>query len=290
MAEKERAAAPVVKKKKKGKRKPLRLAQHWFAESPRLARHMALTLAGVVVLGMLFSSLQGIKTLPLRYGLSALIAAALLALFFSEGLNKGVSDAADSRFYVQQKEKGRALEAHDDAACYHPLKALCACLILFALPLALSLFIAAIATPYTYALQDLPAWLTNSYGARADVMGPLGAYGQAVPVGASSWLRALSRLFVMIFINFFDDPLRMTATIDRLAPLFILLYPLAFMAGYLYAPRAERERERQRRRAKKVAVRKAQKSNLTAELTGEQNAVHYGQRAEGSKHKRKELI
>ena len=85
-------------KKKKGKRKPLRLAKNWRAEAPRAARRMVLTLAAVIVLGMLFSTLQGIKTLALRYGLSGLIAAGFALLFFSDGINKGVEDASFSRF------------------------------------------------------------------------------------------------------------------------------------------------------------------------------------------------
>ena len=277
-------------KKKKGKRKPLRRAQNWRREAPRMARRMALSLVAVIMLGMMFSALQGIKTPWLRCGLSLLIAAGFALLFFSDGVNKGVEDAFSSRFYVQQQEKGHKLEDKDDASCYHPLKAVLACVILFGLPIALAIFLAVVAQPYTYSLQDLPSWLTGSFGSRADVMGPLGAYGQATPVGPVSWLRAVVRVTVMIYINLFSDPLRMTATIDHLAPAFLALYPLAYIAGYLVAPSQQRKREKHNRRAKKVAVRKAQKSNLAQELVGEQNAVHYGQRADSSKHKRKELV
>lgn len=277
-------------KKKKGKRKPLRLATNWRREAPRMAGRMILTLAAVIVLGMMFSALQGIKTLAIRYSLSALIAAGFACLFFSEGMSKGVEDAFASRFYAQQKEKGNKLEDKDDAACYHPLKALLACVILFALPMAAAIFLSLVAKPYTYSLQDLPTWLTTSYGSRADVMGPLGAYGQTVSVGFVGWVRALVRITIMIFINLFSDPLRMTGTIDRLAPLFLALYPAAYMVGYLIAPNVQRKREKHNRRAKKVAVRKAQKSTLAQELVGQQNAVHYGQRTADTKHKRKELV
>ena len=277
-------------KKKKGKRKPLRLAKNWAKEAPRAAGRMVLTLAAVIVLGMMFSALQGIKTPAIRYTLSGLIALGFACLFFSDGMNKGVEDAFASRFYVQQQEKNRKLEDKDDAACYHPLKAALACVILFCVPMIAAIVLSVIAQPYTYAMQDLPTWLTASYGSRSDVMGPLGAYGQTASIGALGWLRAAVRITIMIFVNLFSDPLRMTGTIDRLAPLFLALYPAAYMLGYLVAPNAQRKREKENRRAKKVAVRKAQKSSLAKELIGEQNAVHYGQRAESSKHKRKELV
>ena len=277
-------------KKKKGKRRPLRRAENWTREAPRMARRMLLTLAAVIILGMMFSALQGVKTAAIRYGVSALIAVGFACMIFSEGLNKGVDDAASSRFYAQQLEKGHKLEDKDDAACYHPLKPVLACAILFAVPMLAAIFLAVTAQPYTYALQDLPTWLTGSYGARADIMGPLGAYGQKAVLGPVTWVRAAVRVLIMIFINLFSDPLRMTATIDRVAPLCLAVYPLAYIAGYLVAPKAQRKREKQNRRAKKVAVHKAQKSSLASELTGEQNAVHYGQRADSAKHKRKELI
>ena len=279
-----------MSKEKKGARKPLRRAERWTAQVPSVVGRLVMVMVVVAVLGMMFSALQGIETLWLRALLAGATVVAMLAFFFSDGLSRGASDAASSRFCAQLQKSGKTIEPGDDAACYHPLKVAVACALVFALPLALAIYLCAVAKPYTYALQDLPTWLTGSYGARGDVMGPLGAYGQTASVGALGWLRAAVRITIMIFVNLFSDPLRMTGTIDRLAPLFLALYPAAYMLGYLVAPNAQRKREKENRRAKKVAVRKAQKSSLAKELIGEQNAVHYGQRAESSKHKRKELV
>lgn len=278
--------------REKGKeRKPLYLAKRWFSQAPRMAGRTALTLLAVVIMGMLFSALQGISALWLRMLLSASIVAVLLLMFFNDGLGKGSQDASASRFCAQLIKSDREPEASSDAECYHPLKALSACALLFAVPLALSIALCVRAKPYTYALQDLPTWLTGAYGARADVMGPLGAYMQpAQGVDALGWVRVFVRLLVMCFINLFPDPLRMTGLIDRLTPLMVAAYPLAYMAGYLCGPRVQRKREKQNRRAKKTAARKANKSNLAAQLVGEQNAVHYGQRPQSEKPKKKELI
>lgn len=277
--------------KKKGTRKPLRRAQNWTKEAPRMAGRLAVTMLAVVVAGLMLSALQGIET----YWLRALIAGAtvfvMLAFFFLEGLNKGGEDAATSRFCMQLEKNGSAVEAHDDAACYHPFKAVLTLIALFAIPLLMAIYLCAVAKPYTYELQDLPTWLTGSYGVRGDIMGPLGAYERsAASLGVTGWIRVLVRLLVMNFINLFPEPLEMTSLIDRLSPLMIISYPAAYLLGYLCGPKVQRKREKENRRAKKVAVRKAQKSNLARELVGEQNAVHYGQRMDSEKPKRKELI
>ena len=245
----------------------------------------------VVVVGMMLSSLQGIETLWLRLAFAGLIVAGMLALIFLEGLNKGGEDAMASRVYMQLKKNGNTLEARDDEACYHPLKAALALVVVFAVPFALAVYLCAVAKPYTYALQDLPTWLTGSYGSRADVMGPLSAYSQSTAsIGMAGWIRVFVRLFEMAFINLFPEPLTMTGLIDRLSPLMIASYPVAYMLGYLCGPRIERKREKANRRAKKIAVRKAQRSSLAKELVGEQNAVHYGQRRDSEKPRKKELI
>ena len=134
----------------------------------------------------------------------------------------------------------------------------------------------------------MPTWLTESYGARADVMGPLGAYMVETGMEAHDWLRMIVRLFVMNYINLFSDPLTMSLVIDRLSPLFILSYPLAYMIGYLRGPASNRRLEKMNRRAKKVAVRRAEKKSLVQELIGAQVQVHYGHKKE--EHKKKELI
>ena len=278
----------TTEKKKNKKKKPLRRAKHWGSQVLPMAGRLAVLLIAVIVLGLMFSALQGVGSAWLRVALTVLIVSGLLLLCMNEGMSKGAQDAQDSRNYVSLEAKGVALEEKDDAACYHPLKALCAALVVNIVPLALSLIVALSAKAYTYALQGLPAWLTDSYGSRGDVLAPLGAYTAQQGLTALDWMRLLVRLPEMIFINFFSDPQRMSAMIDRLSPLFIASYPLAYMAGYLLGPKINRRHEKENRRAKKAAVRKAQKSSLVEELTGAQGQVHYGRQKE--EHKKKELV
>ena len=275
------------KKKKSRKKKPLRRAERWGGQVWPIAIRLLGSMVAVAVLGLMFSALQALST-GLRLVLTIVILAGVIVLMFTEGLNKGAGDAAASRNYVSLAAKGIKLEEKDDAASYHPLKALCACTVAFGLPLLAAVFIALTAKAYTYTLQDLPTWLTDSYGIRADVMAPLGAYTAEQSMTLYDWVRTFVRLFEMIFINLFSDPLKMGLTIDRLSPLFILSYPLTYMIGYLVGPASNRKQEKLNRRAKKVAVHRAQKKSLVDELTGVQGQVHYGHKKE--EHKKRELI
>ena len=198
---------------------------------------------------------------------------------------------ADASHAADKLEKlGRPLSRREEAACYQPLKALCACLIVFGIPLVLGVYLAATAEPYTYALQDLPSWLTGTYGAREDVMAPLAAYAQTASVSARDIIRLIVRLTVLIYINLFPDPQTMAQLVDQLTPLMVLSYPAACMIGYLRAPAVYAKRQSIQRRAKKAAVRKAQKKSMVSELLGSGGDVHYGQRPQQEEHKKKELI
>ncbi len=281
---------PTEIRKKNRKKKPLRRAQRWGREIPAMVGKLLSLMIAIVVMGLMFSALQGVGAAWLRIALSVLILSGMLLLCMNEGLTKGAADAASSRNYAGLEEKGHKLEAMDDAACYHPLKPVAAGLALFAIPLALSAIVALCAKEYTYTLQDLPAWLTDSYGARGDLLAPLGAYKRETALTALDWMRLMVRLPLMTFINLFPDPMRMSALIDRLSPLMMLSFPALYVLGYLCGPRIQRKREKSNRRAKKVAVKRSQKKSLVEELTGAQGQVHYGHRKEEEKKTRKELV
>ena len=279
------------KSKTPKKKRPLRRAQHWGSQVPAMAGRMLVTLIAVCAMGLMFSALQAISMLWLRALISLSILLGMALIYVNDGVGKGAGDAAASRYYVSAKERGLPLEQKDDAACYNPLKAVCAALAAFGVPLVLSVIVSLMAKEYTYVMQDLPGWLTDSYGARGDVMAPLGAYSVHQGMELLDWARLLVRMPILMMVNFFPDVQAMSATIDRLSPLMIAVYPLAYVLGYLLGPKTNRKRETQNRRAKKIAVRRTQKSNLVEELTGERPQVHYGhKKEEENKHKKKELV
>ena len=187
------------------KKKPLRRAKHWGARVWPMAGRMTVILVAVAVMGLMFSALQAVSSIVLRDIISLAILSGILLMMYSEGLTRGVADADASHAADRLEKLGRPLTRKEESACYQPMKALCACLVVFAVPLALSLYLAATAKPYTYALQDLPAWLTGTYGAREDVMAPLAAYAQSATFTLRDGIRLVVRLAVLIYINLFHD-------------------------------------------------------------------------------------
>ena len=276
--------------KTKKAKKPLRRAQRWGKRVLPMAGRMVPMVILIAIMGLMFTALQALEIYWLRAVIAAAVSAVMAFLLYSEGLNSGVLDANASRNYMQAQADGRSLTQAEDAACYHPVKALCAALVIFGVPLLLSVILALNAREYTYVLQSLPKWLTQTYGVREDVMGPLGAYGQSAGMAMLDWVRMFVRLFILVFINLFEDPQKMTAMVDRLSPLMIVIMPIAYMIGYLASPSRAEKIARLNRRAKKVAVRRAERRKVGPELIGAQNQVHYGHKKEEKARKKKELI
>lgn len=280
----------AAKKSAKKQKKPIRYAEKWGSAVPATAKRIVPMTILIVVLGFMLTGVQAIEAYWIRAAIGSVTGFAIALLMYFEGVNSGVMDINASRTCAQAAKDGRQLSEKEDAACYHPIKALCAALMVFGLPLVLAVIVALNAKEYTYVIQTLPTWLTSTYGARSDVMGPLAAYSQQGGMMIIDWMRMLVRLFELPLINLFEDPQKMTALIDRLSPLMLSVLPLAYMLGYLVSPRRARKIEKLNRRAKKVAVRRAERRKVGPELLGTQNQVHYGHKKDEKARKKKELI
>ena len=133
------------------KQAPLRRAVNWGREVPLIAGKLVLITVVTIVLGLLFSSIQSLGADWLRILITGAVIFCCLALFFSEGLNKGASDAGSSRQMDRLEKAGKELTAKEEASCYHPLKALCGALLLFAVPLLLAAYVAICAKELNWA-------------------------------------------------------------------------------------------------------------------------------------------
>ena len=277
-------------KKAPRKRTPLLLAERFGAAIPAMARRLALMLLAALILGMLLAGLAAIDIAWLRVLLSAAILLAILMLFFTEGVGQGAKDAQESRRARRALKAGQPLSPQDRAACFHPLKPILAALIVFALPLVLAAFVSLTAKPYQHTLQDLPTWLTQLYASREDITAPLAAYQEAAAPEARTWIRMVVRIVEMPFVGFFMDPERQAEWLDRLSFLFVLLYPIAYIAGYFVGPGRQRKLEEQERKAKRVAKRRQERSTLAEQLTRSGGEVHYGQRGDTPEKEKKKLV
>ena len=284
------AEAENTKSEKRKKGKPIRLSKAWGRGVLPLAGRAAVMLLAAVLLGMLLSGVVSSEASLMRTALTVIVLALILLLFLQEGLRAGTGDAVTSRRVRRMEKEGYTPTEKEEAGCWHPAKAAAALAVVFVIPLALAGYIALTAQPYTYTLQDLPTWLTSNYGAREDIMAPLAAYQETTGMSARIVIRIVVRFMEMVFIGFFADPLRSALTIDRLAPVCILLYPCVFFIGYLVGPKAASKIAARERRSMRAAVRKAEKHSLAEELTRGGGDVHYGQRSNIGREEHKRLI
>lgn len=280
----------MAKKADKKNKAPIRKANHYMKAVPGAALKLLALAVAVVILGLLFSGLQVLTAGWLRMAIAAAVGAVLALLYYSEGVGRGAADAMNSQYMARLESEGKTISAEEDAKCYHPMKAVLAGALAFCVPFVLAVIVALSAKEYTYVLQDLPTWLTGNYAVREDVLGPLSAYMQVTGASAVDLMRVVARLFTMVFINFFADPLTMSLTIDRCVPAFVLVYPIAYVIGYLRGPAANAKLEKQNKKAKKAAVRKHKRAKVAAELLGQSSVPHYGHKRESEKPKKKELI
>ena len=110
-------------------KKPLRRAKRWGARIWPMAGRLAAILAAVTVMGLMFSALQAVGSMVLRAVISLAILSGVLLMLYSEGLTRGVADADASHAADKLEKLGSPLSRREEAACYQPMKALCACLI-----------------------------------------------------------------------------------------------------------------------------------------------------------------
>ena len=99
-----------------------------------IAGKMAVILAAVVVMGLMFSALQAIGSVLLRDIISLAIVSGILLMCYSEGLTRGVTDVDASHAADKLEKEGKTLEKREEAACWQPMKAVLACLIVFGIP------------------------------------------------------------------------------------------------------------------------------------------------------------
>ncbi len=274
-------------KTKSKKIKPPRQSENWKAKLPAVTGRMLLILAVSVVLGLMLSGLHAAGNRILRVAVTALTYLFLLFLFFNEGMSHGVKDTEISRRVEKQIKNGGSVSPEDDKGCYSPKRMLTATVLVFLVPFLLSVIVAVTSKPYTYQLQDLPSWLTSSYGSRSDILGPLAPYTATVSMTVTDWFRLITRVLSMNFIGFFADTTRQIATIDRLIPFYYLTFILVTMAGYFVSPLRQSKIAKAQRKAKKRAVRKQERSSLAQQLTGGGGDVHYGQRQDVKDDKRR---
>lgn len=191
------------------------------------------TIVLVAVLGLLLQTFATIGNLFVRAVIACAVIVACFWMQLVSGGEQGERDVTFGSMLQKRMADGYMPTAEERAKCYAPLRALLGAL-LGALPFVLcALVVAAVAQPYTYALQDMPSWM-SAYAYRADVYAPLNYYSELGGATLPDYLRIVVRACNMIYLLPFGNNVMYYAfQIDRLGPVLLLILPLGYALGYL---------------------------------------------------------
>ena len=198
----------------------------------------------------------------LRLIINTAVIAAVLAVFFSNGTNRGAEAVSRGEILYQKQERGKTFSKSEKAVCFHPFKGFIVGF-LGTLPLWLPALLFAFTTQIqTTEAGSLPSWM-QAYLRRSEISGALIQYTQAQPMGVNDILRIIIRISIMPFVNIAGSGNRQVMLLlERLSPLLLLLPALSYGTGYLTGRNvrtrihtAIRENDRRRIRKEKKRIK-----------------------------------
>ncbi len=203
--------------------------------------------AGLRLFGyQLAFGLFGLLLTPTLIGLAPMIRMPLIGvmivaagmLFFMEGSYRGEKDCAMGDTLAKLGKRGTYHPSDaENAKRYSRLKGVLASLLGVLPVLVVAVYLSLTATPYAYALQDIPGWL-SSYTQRPEI-GDAVAYAQNLTVTATltDYARLVVRALLFPYIGFFGQLTDAASLLfDRLSPLFALILPAVAAVGYQFGP------------------------------------------------------
>ncbi len=241
----------------------------WRVGMVKQAGKIMLYVVMLGVLSLLIAPVLMLENLFLRIALNLLVLAGIGLLVYVDGVSRGQKEVAHSIRLAKRLDSGTPLNPEESVACYHPMRGIYAALLAAVPFIAMGIVLAVNAKPSTYALQDLPSWLTP-YRERGDIGGALAYYNNLPGPELLDYLRIVVRLAIMPFSNIvggLSD--QASLLLDRWSPLLVLLIPAAYAVGYLRGPAAnaalvKRNAEAMRLHKKRVARKKKRERQGTA--------------------------
>ncbi|MCL1795432.1 MAG: hypothetical protein FWG37_00935 [Clostridia bacterium] len=213
--------------------------------------------------GLMFAPMMMGASVAIRVPLIGALIAACGLLMFMDGSYRGERDCAVTETLEKLTKKGEYTPTGAELAKrYNRSKGVIGALI-GALPaLALAIYVAVSAVPYTYTLQDLPGWL-STYLPRAEIGDALRYLKDVtVSVTLTDYLRITVRFILFPYIGLLGNLTDAgSLLLDRLSPLLTLIMPAVSAIGYQFGPSRRRKavkmieeaKRRPRRRLKKAA-------------------------------------
>lgn len=209
---------------------------------------------------MIVPALMGASP-ALRIPLVGLYIAAAGMLFFMDGSYRGERDCTMSETLDKLGAKGTYTpNAAEEGKRFNRLKGVLSALI-GALPLVIiAAIVAVLAKPFSYTLQDLPAWM-GTYVQRPEIGDAL-VYLQGEMPSATivDYLRIAVRFMLFPFVGLVGEMTdEMSLMFDRIAPLLALILPLCAAVGYQFGPRRRAKNVKAIEEAKRIPRKRLKK-------------------------------
>ncbi|MDR0928254.1 MAG: hypothetical protein LBM74_00885 [Oscillospiraceae bacterium] len=221
-------------------------------------------------LGFMFAPTLITAAPVLRIGLIGLVVLGVCYMLFMDGVSRGEQDCALGETLDKLTQKGSYTPTDaENARRFDRLRGALQPLVGI-LPLLLAaLFVALTATPYSYALQDAPAWL-SPYANRPEVAGALAYLADAgIEPTLTDYVRIVVRFALFPYVGLMGEMSDAASLwFDRLSPLIMLLLPLLVSLGYQFGPQQRAKTVKKLAQAK-FAPRKRLKQAAKKRLSGE---------------------
>jgi len=189
-----------------------------------------------------------------------------LGLLYANGINAGNADVTLGEIIYKRQEEGRSVKPAEVACCYNRLKPL-VCGGLGVLPyLIMCLILAFTAQLQVFTLSSLPSWI-STLERQPEIGNALAYYHESISMGLTDILRIVVRMLLMPFVNMLGaENAHAMLWLERFSPVLCLIYPLAYVIGYLQGPKTRTQvhtdiaaniRKKKRQEKKKIAQRRA---------------------------------
>lgn len=258
----------------KAKRKPVQVVKkpllygNWYGkEAFRLGRRLIPSMLVVVFLYFILSLMLNFDALWLRIASSVLVVLAGFYYLYSNGIQRGESDAAVAEITYERRQEGRPMTKDEEENGYHPLKGFFAAFLGVSPLLLIALVFAFLAKPTLYTVGGLPSWI-EAFMRQTEFGDALRYYQTQGGLSAFAVFRIVARAICMPFISV-GTALGAEAELwaERLSPLWVLVAPLGYGVGYYRGEEmrarihtgiaaSARKRKRQQRRERRERTRK----------------------------------
>lgn len=187
----------------------------------------------VVVANVLLGAVSLWDAQWLNIVFNAALLLVIYSVFFQNGGGKGEAAVNQGELMLQRQEAGRAVNAKDKAACYHPLKGLVTGL-LGSLPVMICAVMLGVTAQLQYTgLGTLPSWI-SALQRQPEMGAALAMYEGAAYLEMEDILRLIVRLFMMPWVNMVGISNREgLLLLERLSVLVVSLPAVSYGLGYM---------------------------------------------------------